>query len=153
MKKRKKSILRKSALLPAQGQAALETILVMSLIIIFLIFIVQLDKAIISTTESEYTIKKMGFTMESLVQSTNLVYQQGVGAKTKVKLAIPGHVKNITVGKRTINATLNISGSVSQIYRTFPYEIHGTIPKEQGTYWFIITAHETGVNISLLQHP
>ncbi len=131
-----------------RAQAATETILVLSLIIIFLLYIVKVDYGILSTTNGDYTLRKMRFTMDTLIQASDFVYQQGDGAMTQIRLSIPAYVDNITIGNRAINVTLNISGSPTYLYQKFAYDIQGKIPTAQGDYVFSVEAYKNQVNIT-----
>ena len=132
-----------------KAQATLETILVLSLVITILLFIVEVDQTILTNTEHDYTLKKMQFAMDSIVHAADLVYQQGEGARIKIRLTLPAHISSFSIGHRMINATINTSGTLTTIFRKFDYDITGSLPTEQGYYWFLLESRQGGVNISL----
>ena len=131
-----------------KAQASVETILILSLITIFLLYIIDVDENILTGVEGDYTAKKMMFTLDSLIQTSNLVYQQGAGAKEKIRLSIPAHVESIELNSTVISVKLNISGEENDLYRKSSYPIMGSIPTQMGEYWFLVESHEGYVNIT-----
>jgi len=132
-----------------RGQASVETIIVLALIVIFLIYIITTNQKMMSMSEKDYTLQKMKFTLETLTQSANLVYKQGIGAKTRVRLSLPAYVQNISIGYRVINVTLNITGKITHLYRTLPFNINGSMPTDEGKYWFMLTSYKDLVEIKV----
>jgi len=132
-----------------RGQASVETIIVLAMIVIFLIYIIETNQSMLSSVEKDYTLQKIKFTINTLTQSGNLVYKQGIGAKTRVRLSIPGHIQNISLGHRNINVTLNISDKITNFFRTLPFDINGSIPTNEGEYWFMLTSYKKLVNIEV----
>ena len=125
-----------------KSQAAIEYLVLMSLIIFFLIPLLYY-----STSESANTIKLNDAqdAVQSLVKTADYVYSLGPGTKTNILITIPEGVYNISI--KGYEIILNLGG-YGEIVGKSKANLTGNLSSSKGNYQVKVELLENGmVNI------
>jgi uncharacterized protein (UPF0333 family) len=126
----------------------MEYLVIVALVLAFMLPI----WAYVTSTQSE-TISELSLTYaknaaNQIADAANLVYSQGPPAKIKIKVYIPYGVTNATIVNSSIEFGVWSDPGVSKIYAFSTAELNGTLPVDQGYYWFEIEATGNIVQIT-----
>jgi hypothetical protein len=126
-----------------KGQTSIEVLVILAVSLIVLIFIIQTSQKSLNNYESMILEKKTDSFLNELVLASNLVYQQGYGAKTRVFLDIPENLNYINISNKTISVEF-INGNSK--YRNLNFEVAGNLPVNEGSFYADV---EVGVSGSV----
>jgi len=134
-----------------KSQTSLEiTVISGMLLIIFLIFFIA-NSDISFVFSSKFSNDQINLALKEIGSAAENVYYQGVGASTVIFISIPDNVANSSIVGRTIFfETYSITGDniSNTMYKTFNFNVNGTLPKSGGNYNILIKAEEGYVNIT-----
>jgi uncharacterized protein (UPF0333 family) len=133
-----------------EAQVSIEIMILLVLMLFVLSIILTVNDAMITGADNNFNGKKANLLLDTASQTGDLVYQQGVGAKQKVFVAMPKAVTSITLKGRLINLTLNTSGNPVTLYRKTNFNITGSIPVQSGNYWLLFQSMAGKVNVTWL---
>jgi len=127
-----------------KGQVLVEFLIVLSIILLILLVIIgtsyqsssQIGKVVANSQTKAF--------LDSLENSADSVYGQGVNAKTKIYIVVPDNVKNITFSSKSLIIGLQ---NGERIGRNFNYNISGSLSGNGGDY-VSIESKANYVNIS-----
>ncbi|RME15158.1 MAG: hypothetical protein D6797_07245 [Bdellovibrio sp.] len=94
-----------------------------------------------------YEVAKAKALVNDLGDAAELVYKEGIGAKTTVFVTIPNNVESIVISGPTITVNLYSKGSSRQIYRNFGFNVSGKITPEAGGLYVKVESKEDYVQI------
>ena len=130
-----------------RGQAAMEYIILIGVLFIFLIPIVYY-----SFTESSTSIKasQLDNAVKRMAKAADAVYGLGPGAQDIVVITLPFGVEEAVIGNHSINLRTSTFGGINDVNAVTIGEVNGSIPIQPGTYRILIKHLSEGyVNLSL----
>ena len=130
-----------------RGQAAMEYIILISLLFIFLIPVVYY-----SLTESNNSIRvsQLDNAVNKVAKVADEVYAIGPGAQDIAIITLPIGVESIAVGNHSINLVTHMFGGLDEVNAITVAEVNGSMPIREGTYRILLKYVSEGyVNISL----
>lgn len=137
-----------------RSQLATETIIVLAgaLIVLSVIFVVNSD--IMSSININIRYTKAKVAVNDIGNAAELVYQQGIGSKTKVYIVLPDSISTTMVSGRTIS--INFKGEGDVVYRSLGFDVRGALPTHEAFYWICVESmegyvliNECEINVSL----
>ena len=130
-----------------RGQAAIEYVILIGTLMVFLIPIVYY-----ALNESSYRLKlnQIDNAVKRVAKVADVVYALGPGAQDVVVITIPYGVESAGVGNYSINLKVSALGGVSDYgYRTIG-NVSGSLPIQPGTYRILVKHFSEGyVNVSV----
>ncbi|MFH1317036.1 MAG: hypothetical protein ABII01_05955 [Candidatus Woesearchaeota archaeon] len=120
-------------------------ILAFALIVLLVIFLVNSD--VMSRVSTKFKFSQGRAAVNDIGDAAELVYQQGVGSKTKVYLSLPMGINSFTAEDRTVQ--INFRGWNESVYRNLGFKIatNRSLPIYEGFYWICIESTEPYVLI------
>lgn len=131
-----------------RGQAAVESMLIIAIILIVLISILTFRDDVMTGVTSSYHSAKIKILSDKIVQAATLVYQQGEGARTTIFVTMPSEVKNITFTGNLIVINMNISGVLDSSYKKTDFKLNGSIPTQSGNLCLLLQSGAGFVEVS-----
>ena len=130
-----------------RGQAGIEYVILVGLLLFFMIPIVNY-----ALNEANYNIKvnQLDTTIRRVAKAANTVFSLGKGATEIVTITIPQGILSVSVNGHTLSYTVTLPGGVSDVEHVTKPQIQGSLPTLPGTYTIIITMLETN-NVSIQQ--
>ena len=128
----------------AQGATELIIILALALAILLTIFAVNTD--IMGDVNNRFRYSKARAAVDDMGDAAELVYQQGIGSKTRVYIALPNSVDNVTISGKTI--AISFEGTDEVVYRNLGFNVNGSLPRYEGFYWINIESMDGYVLIN-----
>ena len=132
-----------------RGQAAIEYVILVGTLMIFLIPIVYY-----SLNESSYRLKlnQVDNAVKRLAKVADVVYAFGPGAQDVVVITLPHGVESSSVANYSINLKVSALGGLSDYGYTTISNVSGSIPTAPGTYRILVQHLSAGyVNLSVKQ--
>ena len=130
-----------------RGQAAIEYVILVGTLMIFLIPVVYY-----SLNESSYRLKlnQVDNAVKRLAKVADVVYALGPGAQDVVAVTIPHGVESSSVANYSVNLKVSALGGLSDYgYRTIG-NVSGSVPIQPGTYRILVKHLSEGyVNLSV----
>ena len=130
-----------------RGQAGIEYIVLIGVLLVFLIPIVYY-----SLDQSSFQVKvsQIENALKRLTKASDSVYALGPGARDVVVITMPHGIEEIQIENYTINFKVSILGGISDYGFPTIANVTGTFPKTPGTYRILIIHEPTGhVNLTL----
>lgn len=131
-----------------KAQSALEYIIIVSMVLVFMIPIWTYVSTMQSQTSVELAMTYAKNTASQLADASDLVYSQGPPAKLKISVYIPNGVENATIANNTIKFTLWAAPGYSDVFAFSNAQLNGTLPSEEGYYWMYVEATDNIVQIT-----
>lgn len=132
----------------SKAQAALEYIIIVSMVLVFMIPIWTYVSSMQSQTSVELALTYAKNTANQIADAANLVYSQGPPAKLKISVYIPYGVENVTIVNSTIKFTIWARPGYSDVFAFSNAQLNGTLPTKEGYYWMDIEATDNIVQIT-----
>ena len=131
-----------------RAQSALEYIIIVSMVLVFMIPIWTYVSSMQNQTSAELSLTYAKNTANQIADAANLVYSQGPPAKLKINVYIPYGVENVTIVNSTIRFTIWASPGYSDVFAFSNAKLNGTLPTNEGYYWMDIEATDNIVQIT-----
>ncbi|MBW2984329.1 hypothetical protein KY361_04395 [Candidatus Woesearchaeota archaeon] len=131
-----------------KSQAAAEMLVILAVGLSILLAVVTVNNKVMTGTSGKISSTKARAAVDSLSDAAELVYQQGVGSRTRVFVALPDEIQSFSASEQTLNMQLYAGGSLKDVYRSFDFNVSGTLPTEEGGYWLYVEAEEGCVDFS-----
>jgi len=129
----------------SQGQVATELLIILAVALGILLITFTVNSDVMQSVGQQHRHQTARTGVNDLGDAAELVYQQGVGSRTTVYLALPNAVASSTVSNKTIKIALADGES---IYRNVGFVVNGTLPTAEGKYWVTVQAMEGYVLIN-----
>jgi hypothetical protein len=131
---------------PKRSQLATETLILLAgaLTVLLIIFVANSD--IMSSFNARLRHTKAKIAVNDMGDSAELVHQQGIGSKTKTYISLPDSISASTISNKTI--AISFHGDVNVVYRTLRFNVTGTIPTSEGSYWICVESMHGYVSIN-----
>ncbi len=126
-----------------KAQGATELLIVLAVGLAILLVFIALNFDVLTSSERQLRYRQARAVVDDLADAAELVYQQGVGSKTRVYVSMPGSVETVTASNRTI--AVKFSNSDDTVYRTLEFDVNGIISGDEGSYWFCLESTEDGI--------
>ena len=130
-----------------KSQTAVELIIILAIALVIFISILSINENVTSSVSNRFEVTKAKTSLEDLANAAELVYQQGIGAKTKVYITIPNNVNSVSISGQTLSINMYSGGNPRDVYRTVDFAVSGNIPTEEGNYWVTVEAMDAYVAI------
>jgi uncharacterized protein (UPF0333 family) len=128
-----------------RAQAAFEYMLVTMIVLAFMIPVWVYSNTISAETSTELSLTYAKNAVERLATTSDLIYSQGEGARTKVNVYIPSGVEGYNFTNNTINLIMSYEDSLTDVFAYTRAMVNGTLPTSEGSYWFVVRAIEDGI--------
>ena len=125
-----------------KAQGATEFIIIIAVALAVLLVLFAFNTDILSTSNKQLQETKARTTINDIADAAEFVHQQGVGSKTRVYATIPEDVVSTTIENGTIKIEF-VGGEVT--FQNLDFSINGSIPTDDGSYWFCIESTENSV--------
>ncbi len=125
-----------------RGQASVEYLILVG---VMLAFLIPLFYYALTEISSNLKTSQAENTIDLLTGKIDNVYSLGPGNREKVKITIPkGTVSLEILENKTVELKLMVYGNITEIFKKTKANIIANLPKEQGTYFFIIESLDNG---------
>ena len=133
-----------------RGQAAIEYLVIASMLMMFMIPIWVYIMTIQQQTTQELSLSYTRNTAKQMADAASLVHSQGSPAKINIKVYIPDGISNVSIINKTIIFHVLAGPQESEVWYTSTAELQGEddIPINEGYYYFDIISHDTYVEIN-----
>ena len=130
-----------------RGQASIEMAIILAAGLIFLAAVLVLNQDTLRTIDVQFRQTRTEAALEDIAHGAELVYQQGVGARTRVYVNFPNGLYNLSIDdtNRSIKIYYQVGGWA---YRDFDFNVSGKFSVEEGSRWLALESKSIGVNIS-----
>ncbi len=133
----------------ARGQAAVEYIIIVAIVMLFLIPIWTYVTSTHRQASNELTLTYAKNAASQIADAADLVYSQGPPAKVKINVYIPYGVENATIINETIVMEVRTDSSITDVFGFSNARLNGTLPVKKGNYQIEIEAVDDMVQIGL----
>ncbi len=96
-----------------RSQSSVELVIILAVFILVMGALVAVVQEQYTASQNKIRVEKTRYTLNELSKAVDRVYQEGVGAKTKISIEIPSGVKEIGVKENVIIITLYMQGGES----------------------------------------
>ena len=144
----RKRIFKINLLSNKKSQAAAEMLIVIAIALSILLIILVINNKIMTGTSGKIESTKARTVVDSMADAAELVYQQGVGSRTRVFVTLPDEIQSFTASNQTLAMQLYTGGNLKDTYRAFDFNVSGTLPTEDGNYWLYAEAKQGYVEFS-----
>ncbi|MBU2561187.1 MAG: fibronectin type III domain-containing protein [Nanoarchaeota archaeon] len=131
-----------------RSQAAAEMLVILAIGLAVLLTILVINDRIMTGTRGRIELTKARNAVDSITGAAELVYQQGVGARTRVFIDLPDETLSFSASGQTLTMQLYAGGSLNNVYRSLDFNVSGTLPATAGNHWLYVEAKEGYVQIS-----
>ena len=125
-----------------KSQAATELLVILAIGLTVLLTILVVNNKVMTGTGGRIESTKARNAVDSLSDAAELVYQQGVGARTRVFLTLPDEITGFTASGQTLAMQLHAGGELNNVYRNLDFNVSGTLPTTEGIHWLYVEARE-----------
>ena len=132
-----------------RAQTSVELIAILSMVLGIFLVIYATNVSVMDSFSSVYKTEKMKTSLNEIAAASELVYQQGQGAKTRVYIALPSGINGYTVAGQTINYSINMQGENRTFFKNLDFSVQGELPANEGEYWVNVEAITGAVSFSL----
>lgn len=124
----------------AKSQAAVEMTVILAVALIIFLFIFAINRDASTAITGQFESGKAKNAVEDIAQASILVYQQGVGAKTRLFITMPDTVNFVNISDNIILINLYSGGHIRDVYRTLDFAVSGSLGKDGGSRWVDVEA-------------
>ena len=115
-----------------RGQNAVETLIILCVIIAIFTMMIVVNQDVVKSYNSKFTVDRTNSALNDITNAAQSVYQQGVGAKTRITINFPDGVDNITFKNNIIKFRL---GNNNLIQKKFEFNVTGKLVSNEGRRW------------------
>jgi len=112
-----------------RGQNAVETLIILGVIIAIFTMMIVVNQDVVRSYNSKFTVDRTNSALNDITNAAQSVYQQGVGAKTRITINFPDGVANITFKNNIIKFRLD---SNNLIQKKFEFNVSGKLVSNEG---------------------
>ena len=112
-----------------RGQNAIETLIILAVIIGIFTMMIVVNQDVVKSYNSKFTVDRTNSALNDITNAAQSVYQQGVGAKTRITINFPDGVANITFKNNIIKFRLD---SNNLIQKKFEFNVSGKLVSNEG---------------------
>ncbi len=132
-----------------KGQAAVEYMIIIGIAMAILVPLFVILNSYTYETRSDLKIRALEDSMDSIAESSNMVYFQGYPAKMSVNLYVPEGVVMTNVSDNLFRVRVRYGNGYTDIVSMTDAIVNGSLPTKAGIYKITIKAVEDGwVNVS-----
>ncbi len=132
-----------------RSQAAVELIVILAVALVILLSILAINASTMTSSQSQIEETKARTALGDIVNAAELVYQGGVGSKTRVFVTLPDNIDSTSVSGQSVEISLYTAGGLNKIHRTTDFFVSGDIPAEEGNHWIDVEARQNDVLIGV----
>lgn len=129
-----------------KSQAATEALMVLAGALIVLLVMFVVNSEIMGSVNARLRYTKAKVAVNDIGDAAELVYQQGIGSKTKVYIDLPSSIENSSASGRTLSIQFKASGEI--VYRNLGFNVTGILPTEVGFYWMCLESRDEYVSVN-----
>ncbi len=115
-----------------RGQGATELLIILGVGLAVLIILFQFSSDSLFGYSSSFRDRQAQEALNQIKHSSELLYQQGNGAKTKVYITLPEGIESAVISNTTISILFSNGNT---IYENFDFSVDGTLPINSGGHW------------------
>lgn len=139
---RKRGGIRVSYRLSLKSQVAVELVIVLAFILIILIALMAVNQDLLNSVSGQFRAAKAKVVLNELSDAAQHVYQQGVGAQTRVFVSIPHGVVSTQVSGQTLTISMSGAEVTRDVYKNLNFQVSGAIPMDEGNYWLTVKSRQ-----------
>ena len=128
-----------------RGQSAAETMIIFSAVLLTLIAVLAINQDTIRAYTSKFRVDSVNTALTDMINGAESVYQQGVGAKTRVFVNFPAGIANVSINDKIIRFRL-VNNNIIDAQTGF--NVTGNITVTEGSRWLAIVSENDLVNIT-----
>lgn len=135
-----------------KGQIALETIIVISFVLVLLMPLLYIVFERAATINEEIAIIQMKRAVDAVATSASMVGVMGPNGSARIDLVLPQNVKKFAIGSenpKEISATIGTTLGDIDVVKIIPYNVSGKIcdPKCRPGRQFVYVVYPEGSNV------
>ncbi|RMF54367.1 hypothetical protein D6745_05615, partial [Candidatus Woesearchaeota archaeon] len=115
-----------------KAQSGVELLVLVSFLLAIFVSIFFLNERTSNSITGQVSSSQASVALSDLGNAAELVYNQGVGSKTVVRITLPLETRNIIISNRSLILNLSVGNSSEQLVRTFGFDVAGQILAEEG---------------------
>lgn len=131
-----------------KGQMSVEFIIILTSLMFILLILVSINFDVLVKHQNQLKIIKVKDAVNDLHSASELVYNEGSGAKTRVFVNIPRSIEGTSLSNNRITINLTIGNDQLSIGRNTYFPLQGSIPEDSGYYWMNVTSFGNYVKIT-----
>jgi len=132
-----------------KGQAAIEYMIIIGIAMAILVPLFVILNSYTYDTKSDLKTRALEDSLDSIAESSSMVYFQGYPAKMSVNLYVPEGVIMTNVSENFLMVRVRHGSGYTDIVSTTDAIVNGSLPTKAGIYKITIKAVEDGwVNVS-----
>ncbi|MBI2130318.1 hypothetical protein HYU10_00965 [Candidatus Woesearchaeota archaeon] len=131
-----------------RAQSAVEMMIILAVGLAILIGILNIFFKANDSFSGQLESKKARAAVDAVADAAGMVYQQGVGSKTRVYVTLPENVNHINLTQRLVLINFNSGGNPRDVYRSLDFNISGSLPADEGSLWVYLESREGYVQVS-----
>ncbi|MFH1971900.1 MAG: Ig-like domain-containing protein [archaeon] len=128
-----------------RGQASTEMLILIGMAVIVIGLLVVYSQTTLFSAKDQYKEEQARLAVEDITSTAEYIYQQGLGAKTRVYVTIPNNVAYTNVTSNYVSITFDNGNSVVS---SVDFDVTGSLPENDGSYWIEIESQGNYVYIS-----
>lgn len=135
----------------SKAQTSLEISVILGIMLIIVVIFVTVNMDVSGVFITSASRDKISLALDDVSHAAESVYRQGVGAKSRVFISLPGSVFNSSIENQTLEFQVHsrFGGAPASIYRIVDFNISGVLPNASGNYWLSVESLEGLVNVSI----
>jgi hypothetical protein len=115
-----------------RGQNAIETLIILAVILAIFTMMLVVNQDVVKSYNSKFTVDRTNSALNDITNAAQSVYQQGVGAKTRVVVNFPDGIANVTFRNNIVKFRLD---SNNLIQKKFEFNVSGKLVSYEGRRW------------------
>jgi len=131
-----------------KGQAAIETIIILSVSLIILMVVLFSGQTQLTKTDRTVGEAQIKASLNKLADAADFVYSQSTGASTEVYITIPASVQDINVAPHSFEMTIITNGETSQFIDVTTAVLQGRIDSSPGGKYVLLVNEGAYVSVS-----
>jgi hypothetical protein len=131
-----------------KSQAATEMLIILAVGLAILLVILSVNDTMFTGTRGKIQAEKARNSVDSIADAAELVYQQGIGSRTRIFVTLPDEIQSFTAANQTLAMQLYAGGNIKDVYRSLDFNVSTTsFPTQEGTYWICVKSLQNAVSI------
>ena len=128
-----------------KGQAAVEYLLLFSIIFVILSFLTYYAQDATERNREEIIISNSMIAVNKITEASDIVYTQGTPSQITLSIYMPEKVYNISFSNDMMIMKINVSSGITDIFSESKAPLFGNISTDSGTKRIKVKAEKNGV--------
>jgi len=128
-----------------RGQASTEMLIIIGMAVIVIGLVVVYSQTTLFSVKDQYKDNQARLAVDEITNTAEYIYQQGLGAKTRVYVTIPNNVAYSNVTANYVSITFDNGNTIAS---SVDFNVTGSLPENDGSYWIEVESQGNYVYIS-----